>query len=582
MRKISNFIRNNYAILIIFLWFLATRIYNFSDIIWYETSSEILQIFQFITIKWQIFNLIPHFPLATILYKVWAVVAWNTIIWVKAMHIFLNILTFFLIYKTSILFYNDKKVANWSVLLYTISFYAYVWNTMWIDQDLATNPLFFILTLYLYKKYSDFSIRGIVLTVLACSLLTTSRPILWIIVMWIIFLDLISKYVVQNSKKVKFSWIMWEVIRFLKLFVPYLIVWWLVCYGMFKLFPSSIAQDLNIYKNLFNWAGWGGNLLTKLAFLGHVFMYASPLILSLFFLFKNYAKHQTILIASIVMILYMCMWLSWGDPARRMMPILPIFVIGRWYLCSKYINKREIIWIIVVAAIIIILNTTLLDYHNLPANISDYLSNIFNRVFLLESTVFNPIFLDTKLVFWIAWAALIFFLLFIFSTNNKLKSLFFVFSLWINIWLISIHLFQIKQPHISDISKRMYEFCAENCDWNQKIYADQVSKDTIMLWVREKNVWSYFNLHPENDIIWKTQSLWNNLIKLEGVNLFTQGMKQQDFTDIIKENWSGFAFLTNYFNNNEEIEILNKKCKIIEKFDWGVEEIYWIIYLCDF
>ncbi len=575
------FFKNNYIFLIVLSLFLLTRIINFSDVIWYESSQRILQIMQFVTIKWQIFHLIPHFPLAVILYKIWALVVWNTIIWVKAMHLLLNIMTFFLVYKTALLFYNDKKVANWSVLLYTISFYAYAWNTMWIDQDLAINPLLFLLTLYLYKKYSDFPLKGTLLTVLSCSLLTISRPILWIIVMWIVCLDMISNYIVENKKNIKFSWIMWEIFSFLKLFIPYLIIWGVLCYCMYKLFPSPVIKALNTYKNLFSWVWGWWSLLTRIAFLGHVFMYTSPLILSIFFLFKKYSKHQTVIIASVIMILYMCMGLSWWDPARWMMPVLPIFVIWWWYLCAEYVNKKNVIWIVMVAIIIIILNTVLLDYSKLPANITDYLSNIFDRIFVLESTIFNPIFLDTKLVFCIAWFSLVFFLLFILSKNKKLKSLFFIFSLWVNISLISIHFFQIKQPHISDIWKQMYEFCAENCDGDKKIYSDQLTKDTIMLWLREKNMWSYFSLQPGNEIVEISDKLLESPINLTGINLFTENLQKTDINEEIEKKWPWFVFITKYFGNEKEFSVLNKKCEMVRKFTWNISEIYWIVYMCD-
>jgi len=581
MRKIINYLKRNYMFIIIFVFFVFTRIYNFSDVIRYESAQWILQTIQLITIKWQIFHLIPHFPLAIILYKIWALIAWNSIIWISMMHLFLNILTFFLVYKTALLLYNDKKVANRSILLYTISFYAYVWNTMWIDQDLAINPLLFILTLYLYKKYSEFSFKNILLIALSCSLLTISRPILWIIIMWIIFIDMISNYIVNNRKKIKFSWVMENVIKFLKLFIPYLIIWWLLSYLMFKLFPSPVLKSLNTYKNMFMWVNSWWSLITRVAFLGHVFMYTSPLILSLVFLFKKYLKHQTVIISSLIMILYMSMWLSWWDPARWMMPILPIFVIGRWYLCSEYINKKNAIWIIIIAIIIVVFNTAFLNYNNLPININDYLSNMFNRVFLLQSTIFNPIFLDTKLVFWIAWFSIVFFILFLLSRNTKIKALFFVFSLWVNVSLISIHLLQIKQPRISSIWKQMYEYCAENCNLDQKVYSDQLTKDTIMLWLRNKDIGSYFRLQPSIEIIETSNKLLKQPINLIWVNLFTECLPKWDIVDIIKNNWSWFVFLTHYFDNNEDIDLLNRECKIIKRFDWNINEIYWIVYLCD-
>jgi hypothetical protein len=365
------------------------------------------------------------------------------------------------------------------------------------------------------------------------------------------------------------------------LFIPYLIIWWLLSYLMFKLFPSPVLKSLNTYKNMFMWVNSWWSLITRVAFLGHVFMYTSPLILSLVFLFKKYLKHQTVIISSLIMILYMSMWLSWWDPARWMMPILPIFVIGRWYLCSEYINKKNAIWIIIIAIIIVVFNTAFLNYNNLPININDYLSNMFNRVFLLQSTIFNPIFLDTKLVFWIAWFSIVFFILFLLSRNTKIKALFFVFSLWVNVSLISIHLLQIKQPRISSIWKQMYEYCAENCNLDQKVYSDQLTKDTIMLWLRNKDIGSYFRLQPSIEIIETSNKLLKQPINLIWVNLFTECLPKWDIVDIIKNNWSWFVFLTHYFDNNEDIDLLNRECKIIKRFDWNINEIYWIVYLCD-
>ena len=584
MGKVKSFVKNNIILIIIFLLFIITRLLNFTDTIRYESSQWILQVMQFITIKWQIFHLIPHFPLAVILYKVWALAIWNTIIWVKAMHLLLNVITFFLTYKTAILFYNDKKVANWSILLYTISFYAYAWNTMWIDQDLAINPLLFLLTLYLYKKYSDFSLKGISLTVLSCSLLTISRPILWVIVMWIICLDMISNYIVKNKKNIKFSWIVCEVFRFLKLFIPYLIIWWLLCYLMLKLFPSPVLKALNTYKNLFTWNWWYEwvTLLTRFSFLWQVFLYTSPLIICILPLFRNFKKHKTLLIASIIMVLYMFMWLSWWDPARRMMPILPIFSILLWVVCSQYINKKNWWLIFAIALWLCSFNYLYLDYSLLPYNVNDYLSSPLNKVFILTTTIFSPIYLNSELVFWIVWITLILVFLALLQKNRITKYIFISFSLWINLFLVTTHIFQIKQPHITTIWKEMYEFCVKNCDWDKKIYSDQLTKDTIMLWLWDKNIWSYFNLHPDNDTISATEYLLSNPINLKGINLFTQGLELEDFVDTIKSDWSGFVFMTKYFGNNEEINVLSEKCETIKKFSWDIDEIYWIVYLCSF
>ncbi|MFZ2718551.1 MAG: hypothetical protein WAZ12_02030, partial [Candidatus Absconditicoccaceae bacterium] len=76
------------------------------------------------------------------------------------------------------MFYKEKKIANWAILIYTISFYAYASNSMGIDQDLGINQLFFISTLYFYKKSNILSLGNILKIVVSNSLLTLSRPIL--------------------------------------------------------------------------------------------------------------------------------------------------------------------------------------------------------------------------------------------------------------------------------------------------------------------------------------------------------------------------------------------------------------------
>lgn len=521
--------------------------------------------------------------MAVILYKIWALVLWNTIVWVKAMHLFLNILTFFLIYKTAILFYNDKKVANQSVLLYTISFYAYAWNTMWIDQDLAINPLLFLLTLYLYKRYSDFSLKGILLTVLSCSLLTISRPILWVIVMWIIFIDMMLDYIIDTGKKIKFSWIVQSVLKYLKLFVPYLIVWWLLCYLIYRLFPSPVVKALNTYMNLFLWNSWSEwvSIMTRVSFLWQVFLYTSPLILSIVFLFKNFKKNQIVIISSVTMILYMCLWTSWWDPTRWMMPVLPIFVIGWWYLCSEFINKKNRYRIILPFVLLLCFNYFFLDYSSLPLNISDYLSDPLNKVFILTTTIFYPIYLDSKLIFLITWFSLLTLLLAIILKNKIYKFIFLIFSLWVNLFLVVTGLFHVKQPNIGSIWKQMYEFCAENCKLDQKIYTDQVSKDTIMLWLWDKNIWSFFDLTPATNVVEIVNNLLNNPINLTWTNLFTQNLEKWDIINIIKHNWTWFAFLTHYFGNINGFDVLYEKCEIVKKIDWRYDNIYGIIYLCN-
>ncbi len=562
--------------------FLWIRIFNFTNWMWYEWFSEVVWISELISIGSGFINRFPHFPLSFILYKIWALAVWNTIIWVKIMHLLLNIITFFLIYKTSILFYNDKRVANWSILLYTISFYAYAWNTMWIDQDLALNPLLFILSIYLYKKLDLSKFKNNILLWLSCALLSSSRLILWVIIMWIIFVDIFINNIVWKQKRTKC--IFDSICSFLKIFVPYLVLILVLIYLMYKVFPDAVISELMTYKNLLFWSGWyeWATILTRFSFLWQVFLYVSPLILLVFPLLKTFKKHQTLLISSIIMISYMLVWTSWWDPARWMMPILPVFVILRWFVCSKYINKKNWSLIWVVALLLCRLNYILLDYSCLPNNVSDYLSSPLNKIFILTSTVFAPVYLNSKIVFWIVWITIIILIFAILWKNKISKYIFIGFALWVNVFLIITNMFQIKQPHITDIVVDMGNFCYENCSVNDNIYSDSISKDVAVMWLWNKYIWNYFSFNLDNGAIEINKKLHRNPILLSGINLFSQNYLASDYIDTIKKKWPWFVFVTKYFGNTDEINVFNENCEVIRKFTWNIDKVYWIVYLCNF
>ena len=579
----KSFIKNNYVLLIIFIVFLWIRIFNFTNWMWYEGFSEIVGISELISIGSGYINRFPHFPLSFILYKIWALAAWNTIIWVKAMHLLLNILTFFLIYKTALLFYNDKKVANWSALIYTISFYAYAWNTMWIDQDLAVNPLLFILSIYLYKKLDLSKLKNNILLWLSCALLSSSRLILWVIIIWIIFIDILINKIYLKWKFFKFKDFWQSLLYFIKLFIPYILITSVLIYLMYIIFPDAVISELLTYKKLFLWNSWyESNLLTRISFLWQVFLYVSPLILCIFPLFKNFKRHQLLIISSVIMILYMLVWTSWWDPARWMMPILPIISILRWVVCSQYITKKNWRTIAIMAIILCFLNFLYLDYSSLPSNVGDYLSSSLDKVFILTTTVFSPIYLNSKLVFWIVWLTIVLSLLTIFWKDKISKYLFISFSLWVNVFLIITDMFQIKQPHITDIVVEMSKFCYENCSINDNIYSDSTSKDVAEMWLWNKYIWNHFSFNLDDEIIERNYELHRNPILLNWINLFSQNYPSIDYIDTIKRNWPWFVFVTHYFGNDEEIKVLNEKCETMEIFSWNIDEIYWIVFWCDF
>lgn len=126
----------------------------------------------------------------------------------------------------------------------------------------------------------------------------------------------------------------------------------------------------------------------------------------------------------------------------------------------------------------------------------------------------------------------------------------------------------------------MYEFSAENSKSNQKIYSDQVSKDTVMLWLREKNVWNYFKLDPDSKVVESSDDLLKNIVNLTWVNLFTESLEQWDIINVIRENWPWFVFLTHYFGNSDVEKILDEYCLLEKRFYWDNEFIYWIVYRC--
>ena len=103
-----------------------------------------------------------------------------------------------------------------------------------------------------------------------------------------------------------------------------------------------------------------------------------------------------------------------------------------------------------------------------------------------------------------------------------------------------------------------------------------------MLWLREKNIWSYFNLQPNNEIVEISDDLLKSPINLTGINLFTECLPTVDIIDIIKANWNWFVFITKYFGNEKEIYLLSEKCEVVEKFTSDIDEVYWIVYECDF
>lgn len=580
-----HFIKNNYPILIIFAVFLITRIVRFTDWMWYEWFSEVAWVWELIS-TWSTFiNRFPHFPLAFIFYKIWALLVWNTILWVKAMHLFLNILTFLLIYKTAILFYNDKKVANWSVLIYTISFYAYAWNTMWIDQDLALNPLLFILSLYLYKKLDLSKFKNIILLWLSCALLSSSRLILWVIVMWVIFVDILINKIIWSQKIIK--WFIESIRSFIKIFIPYALITSIFIYLMYKIFPNAVIEELTVYKNIFLWnvlwKTWNGPLLLNgVSFLWQVFLYVSPLIFWIFPLIKNFRKHQLLLLSSIIMVMYMLVWIfSRWDPARWMMPIVPIFTILRWFVCSKYINKRSWYFVIIITIVLCVLNYLCLDYSSLPGNVGDYLSSPLNRIFILTTTVFAPVYLNSKIVFWIAWMTVILVLLAFFWKSKISKYMFIFFALWVNLFLVVTNFFQIKQPHMTDIVIEMSQFCFDGCNIDDVIYSDSISKDVAAIWLWDKYMWNYFSLNLDENILDINNKLHKNPFLLSWINLFSQNYQASDYIDTIKTNWPWFVFLTHYFGNSEEINVLNEKCEKVEVFSWNIDEIYWIVFWCN-
>lgn len=581
-KKIISFIQENRVFLMILGVFLLIRFIVFNNFYRYESNATIRQTIELITIKGQIFNALPHFPLTVILYKIWWLISNHTIIGVKSIHLLLNIITFFIIYKTSLLLYKEKRIANRAITIYTISFYAYAWISMGIDQDLFVNPLFFILTLYLYKKSPTLSFWNIIKIAISWSLLTISRPILGLIVFFIIFLDMFGNTIKQYWKHIKIKNIVNYIWNYLKIFLPYLIIGGILCYLMYYLFPDPVTKSINNYMKMFSWTSEWTALLTKLSFWWQLFIYTTPLILAIFLLVKDFWKHQLIIIASFTMFLYVYMWLKWWDPARRLMPVLPVLMIGIWFICNKYINKKHIIQIIGVGTIMLVINS-MINYKNLPLDITDYLLNPLNKIFILTSTVFNPIYLDSKLVFFIAWFSLLSFLSILLFRKKIFIRILLIFGLWINIFLIFTDMFQIWQPNIQKISKNIYNFCYENCKIWENIYFDWISKDSVLLGIENREIWQYFSFKTNEEKKEKVNKILKNAIHIKNINLFTNYMYQEEnFRNQIQKNWSGYVFLTYYYGkkNDKVTEILNKNCNLQRTFTKN-NYVKWLIYYCD-
>lgn len=584
IKKIGGFIKENKAFLIILGIFLLTRFIVFNNFYRYESSAWVRQIIEFITVNGQVFDTIPHFPLSVILYKIWWIIAHNTIIGVKSMHLLLNIITFFIIYKTSLLLYKDKKIANRSIIIYTISFYVYVWTSMGIDQDLFLNPLLFILTLYCYKKSTELSRWNIMQIAIFGSLLSISRPILGLIVLFIIFLDMFWNMLKQYWKHIKINNILNFIGHYIKVFLPYVIISGILCYVMYYLFPDPVTKSINVYKQIFTWTQEHSvsTLMNKLSFGWQLFIYTTPLILAIFLLLKNFWKHQIIIIASFVMFLYVYMWLNWWDPARRMMPIVPILTIWIWYMCSQYINKKNIIRIICIWGLMLLINS-MINYQNLPLDIGDYLSDPLNRIFILTSTVFTPIYLSSKLVFFITLFSLFVFIgILLFKKKIWIKTLL-IFWLWVNIFLVATDMFQIGQPNIQKISRKMYNFSYTNCKiWN-KVYFDWISKDTVLIGIEDREIWQYFSFDWNEEKKQKIDSIVDNAIHIKNINLFTNyNFGKDDFFSKIKNNWSWYVFLTYYYGKKDDLvtKTLDTNCDLKKVFTWNTY-IKWFVYYCN-
>lgn len=577
------FIKENKSFLIILGVFLLTRFFVFNDFYRYESNAWTRQIIEFITIKGQIFNTIPHFPLAVILYKIGWIITHNALLGIKWIHLLLNIITFFIIYKTSLSLYKDKKIANRAIIIYTISFYAFASNSMGIDQDLFVNPLFFILTLYLYRKSTTLSLWNITKIAISWSLLTISRPILGLAVFFIIFLDMFWSTIRHYWKQIKIKNILQTIGQYIKVFLPYLLFAGAFGYLMYYLFPDPVIKSIHNYVLMFGWSEiWAVWLLTKASFAGQLFIYTTPLILAIFLLIKNFWKHQIVIISSFMMFLYVYMWLSWWDPARWMMPILPILTIGIGYVCSQYITKKHILRIIGVGVLMTIINSTI-NYQNLPLWVADYLASPLHKIFILTSTVFTPLYLSSKLVFLIAWFSIITFLSILILRKNWLIKTLLIFGLWINIFMITTFMFQINQPHIPKITKQMYDFCYKNCKLSDRLYFDRVSKDTVLIWIEDKEIGQYFSLQTNTEKQNKINTILWNIVHIKNINLFTNyDYWNTDFWQTIKNNWSWYVFLTYYFGKKDDkiTKTLDTNCTLKEIFTWN-NYVKWLIYYCN-
>ncbi len=582
MKIIYDFFLKNKYMLMIFVLFIIIRIFTIDNVFWYESSNWTRQILEFITIKWQLFNLIPHFPFSVIIYKIGWLIAGNTIRGIKITHFLLHIITFFMVYKTAFLLYQDKKIANRAILMYTIGFYAYVASSMGIDQDLWINPLLFLCTLYLYKKSKQLHIINIVGIAISGWLLTISRPILGLIVYFIIFLDMITDTIKILGKNINIKAISTTIINYLKIFIPYLIVWWALAYVMYRLFPDPVNKSIQNYIKMFSGVENGVWLLTRISFAWQVFIYTTPLILVIFLLIKRFWKHQLIIISSLIMLLYTYMGLKGGDPARRLMPIMPILMIGIWYVCSQHLKAKDFIRITGASTLLIAINMTI-NYSSLPTSVNDYMADPLQRIFILSSTIFHPIYLSSILIFGISALSIVLLLMIIITDKKIFWKTFLVFGLGINIFLIVTDMWQVNQPNISKITSEMYKFCYDKCQIWENIYTDYISKDTVTLALIDKEIWQYFSLTPTKEIQNKMTNIIEQSHNLKNINLFSQQKITDEYRwDTIKKNWPGYVFLTYYFSKKDDkvTEMLDKNCDIIKKIS-NNNYIKWLIYYCN-
>lgn len=578
-------VKDNKYFIGILLLFLVIKFGSLHINLWYETSAWIRETLEFITINQQL-NLIPHIPFSLIIYKIRLFLANWDLIWIRLINVFFSLWLFFLIYRFAKLLYGEK-VALISIFIYTISFYGFVWSNIQIDQDSIINPFLFLLSIYLYKKNGVFSIKNILIVWLSIWLLTTSRILLWVIVLWILFFDIFLSRVKFNKKDFFNSFFSF-VKGYLPIFLTSISLSIIFIYVFYLFFPILVSTELNQYVHMFSWLGqrWWGQLITKLAFLSQVIIYSTPIVFSFIYLMKDFKKHQITILSSIFMLLYMYMWLNGWEPSRRLMSVISFMVIWFSYIVYenfqvKHYIKSLVIWVS-IWLIFLLLNTNL-DYWNLPLGLSDFLSDPLNKIYILTTTTASPLYLHTKVL--LIWLLLpIFWFLFaLLSKKIVFIRLFLTTTVSFNIFLISLYMFKLWQPDISYISQELKSYCFENCKIWENIYSDIPSKDTIMVWFLEKEIWNVFSFELNKETDTKIKQMRQKLIKLESVNLFTKNLTDMEIIKKqIKENWSWYVFLTNYLwerFNNKLINLLNKECFLKKEFMWN-QYINWTIYYC--